>query len=68
LKAVSGKRMGKLLEARGWAHVRTTSSHHIYKHPGSPTLVSVPVHGNRDLTTGMQRTIMRQAGLTEADL
>jgi predicted RNA binding protein YcfA (HicA-like mRNA interferase family) len=68
VKAVSGKRMCKLLEARGWTHIRTSSSHHIYGRPGNPIVISVPVHGNQDLTTGMQRTIMRQAGLTDADL
>jgi predicted RNA binding protein YcfA (HicA-like mRNA interferase family) len=27
----------------------------------------VPVHGNQDLKPGTQRSIMRDAGLTEAD-
>lgn len=29
---------------------------------------TVPVHGNTDLKPGTQRSIMRDAGLTDADL
>jgi len=30
--------------------------------------VTVPVHGNRTLKTGLQKSIMKDAGLTEDDL
>ena len=68
MKPVSGKRMCKALESRGWALHDIDSSHHVYVHPVTRLKLSVPVHGNRDLTTGTQRAIMRQAGLTDADL
>jgi len=68
MKPVSGKRMCKILEARGWIHNRTTGSHFIYTRPGSPVSIPVPVHGNHDLGVGTQKSIMRQAGLTDADL
>ena len=68
MKPVSGKRMCKILEQRGWIHVRTNDGHRIYGRPDSPVLIPVPVHANRDLPTGTQRAIMRQAGLTDADL
>jgi predicted RNA binding protein YcfA (HicA-like mRNA interferase family) len=68
MRPVSGKRMCKVLEDRGWDLARIKSSHHIYTRPGSPLNVSVPVHGNDDLPTGTQRRIMRDAGLTDADL
>lgn len=68
MKPISGKRMCRVLRDRGWTFDRTTASHHIYVRPGSPLAISVPVHGNRDIPTGTQRTIMRQAGLTDADL
>lgn len=69
MKPVSGRQMCKALERRGWVLVRISSSHYIYSHPGPPrVVVSIPVHGNRDLKTGTQRDLMRTAGLTEDDL
>jgi predicted RNA binding protein YcfA (HicA-like mRNA interferase family) len=43
------------------------ASHFVYRLPGRPRIV-VPVHGNRDLKPKIQRDIMRDAGLTDADL
>ena len=40
----------------------------MFNHPDSPLTVPVPVHGNQDIPTGTQRNIMRQTGLTDADL
>ncbi len=68
MKPVSGKRMGRLLEARGWQLDRIKGSHHVYRHPGTGRSVTVPVHGNADLKPGTQRNIMRDAGITVADL
>jgi predicted RNA binding protein YcfA (HicA-like mRNA interferase family) len=67
VKAVSGKRLCKILERHGWVLDRTKGSHHIYVKEGSGA-VPVPVHGNKTLKAGTQRTIMRQAGLTDTDL
>jgi predicted RNA binding protein YcfA (HicA-like mRNA interferase family) len=67
MKTVSGKRICKALEKAGWTFQRIVGSHHIYARPGFPR-VSVPVHGNHDLATGTQKRIMRDAGLTDADL
>ena len=60
--------MCKILERRGWIFQRINGSHHIYTRPGNRFTLSVPVHGNRNLTPGVQHTIMRIAGLTDADL
>jgi predicted RNA binding protein YcfA (HicA-like mRNA interferase family) len=68
MKVVSGKRMCRVLEAKGWAFSRTTGSHHVYVRAGSRFSIAVPVHGNRDLPIGTQRVIMRLAGLTDNDL
>ena len=68
MKTVSGKRMCKILVAHGWAFSRTTGSHHVYVRAGSPLSIAVPVHGNQDPGSGTQRKIMRQAGLSDADL
>lgn len=67
MKAVSGKRMCKVLEGKGWTLDRINGSHHIYESPAG-IHVSVSVYANRDLRPGTQRSIMRAAGLTDQDL
>ena len=68
MKRISGRVFCKILRARGWRHDHTTSSHHVYRHPDFPDPISVPVHANRDLKFGMQKALMKQAGLTDDDL
>ena len=68
MKAVSGKALCKVLERHGWVYQRTTGSHHIYSRPDRSEIVSVPVHGNKNLKAGTQRGIMKTAGLSENDL
>jgi len=43
-------------------------SHHCYVKEGRTDLLVVPVHGNSDLKVGLQRRLMKQAGLLEEDL
>jgi predicted RNA binding protein YcfA (HicA-like mRNA interferase family) len=52
----------KALENAGWAHVRTTGSHHHFKHLTRPGLVTVP-HPKKDLPIGTLRSIEKQSGL-----
>ncbi|WP_333587564.1 type II toxin-antitoxin system HicA family toxin [Phenylobacterium sp.] len=52
----------KALEAGGWTLKRVTGSHHHYRHPTLPGLVTVP-HPKKDLPLGTLRSIERQAGL-----
>lgn len=68
MKIISGRRMCRLLEQRGWTLARIVGSHHIYRHPAMGRRVVVPVHANQDLKPGTQRGIMRDTGLTEDDL
>lgn len=68
MKPISGKRLCRILEKRGWTLIRIKGSHHVYGRPDSPRLLPVPVHGNQDLPTGTQRFLMRQADLTDEDL
>jgi predicted RNA binding protein YcfA (HicA-like mRNA interferase family) len=68
MKPVSGKRLCKVLERRGWILLRINGSHYIYGRPDVPVILPVPVHGNADLPTGTQRALMRLAGLTDDDL
>ncbi len=67
MKAVSGKEMCRIPERKGWVCTRIRGSHHRFEKPDRSPVV-VPVHGNKSLKTGTQREIMKQAGLTEADL
>ena len=45
MKAISGKRLCRLLQARGWRLARVRGSHHIFVKPGTNVRISVPVHG-----------------------
>ena len=66
MKAISGKEMCRILARHGWKHVRTRGAHFTYEKPGRIS-ITVPVHGNKTLKTGLQRGIMKDAGLTEDD-
>ena len=52
-----------MLEFHGWTLQRINGSHHIYAKPGSPLRLSVPIHGNQPLKAGLQRHLMKIAGL-----
>ncbi|MDY6833382.1 MAG: type II toxin-antitoxin system HicA family toxin [Chloroflexota bacterium] len=68
MKSTSGKELAKALEHHGWQLKRVHGSHHIYGRDGSIVRLSVPVHGNRPLKTGLLKHLLKQAGLTENDL
>jgi predicted RNA binding protein YcfA (HicA-like mRNA interferase family) len=68
VKIISGKRMCRILEQHDWTLARINGAHHVYRHTPSGRRTGVPVHGNQDLKPGTQHGIMRDAGLTEADL
>lgn len=68
MKSVSGKTLCKIVERFGWELKRVTGSHHIYTKKDVAVILSIPVHGNRDLPTGTLRSILKDAGLTEKDL
>lgn len=58
----AGELIGLLRQA-GWVQVRQKGSHRTYKHPDSRHLVTVPMHGSRDLSPGVLRSIERITGL-----
>lgn len=51
LPAVRARQLIRVLEKEGWQLARVTGSHHLYKHPGNPNVISVPKH-RRDLKRG----------------
>ena len=68
MKSVSGKALCKIVERYGWELKRITGSHHIQAHEDIRAILSIPVHGNRDLPTGTLRRFLKDAELTEEDL
>lgn len=53
----------RMVEADGWVNVRTKGSHRQYRHPTKPGLVTIAGKPSRDLPPGLERSILRQAGL-----
>jgi predicted RNA binding protein YcfA (HicA-like mRNA interferase family) len=68
LKAISGKQFCKLVEGKGWALKRINGSHHVYAKSGENARISIPVHGNTPLKLGLQRHLMKIAGIEEGEL
>jgi predicted RNA binding protein YcfA (HicA-like mRNA interferase family) len=55
--------MCRLIEANGWTLQRINGSHHIYSKPGERKVISIPVHGSRNLKLGLANRIARDAGV-----
>ena len=53
----------RMLEDDGWILARTRGSHHQYKHPAKPGLVTVPGRPGDDLAPGTLNSALKQAGL-----
>ena len=68
MKRVSGKRLARLLEQRGWRLKRISGSHHRYVHPDYVDPAIIPIHANRTIGIGMQISIMKTAGIREDEL
>ena len=68
MKSVSGKKLGKIVEKKGWILRKVTGSHHIYVKPGVDKILSIPVHKNKDLKIGTLKALMKIAELTQEEL
>ena len=68
MKAVSGKTLARLMEKNGWVLKNITGSHHVYGKPGNIARISLPIHGNQPLKIGLQRHLMKVAGIDESEL
>ncbi len=62
-KALSSREIIRQLKSDGWAEIRTSGSHHHFRHAVKPGLVTVP-HPKRTLPKGTIRGTERQAGIT----
>ena len=65
MKALSGKELAKILEKNGWQLLRVQGSHHIYGKSGNIVRLSVPIHGSKPLKLGLQRHLLKLAGITQ---
>lgn len=61
MKVVSGREFARIVERRGWRLLRIAGSHHIYGKPSSVVRLSIPIHGNRPLKTGLLRHLAKLA-------
>jgi predicted RNA binding protein YcfA (HicA-like mRNA interferase family) len=62
MKVVSGREFARIFERRGWRLLRVAGSHHIYGKPGGSVVrLSIPIHGNRPLKTGLLRHLAKLA-------
>jgi predicted RNA binding protein YcfA (HicA-like mRNA interferase family) len=68
VKQVSGKELMRIIQRKGWSLARVNGSHHIFTMAGRRERIVIPVHGNRPLKIGLLRSLMKIAGLEEADL
>ena len=68
MKAISGKKLSRILERHGWELLRIQGSHHIYGKSGQVERISVPIHGNKALKIGLLKHFLKVAGLTEEDM
>ncbi len=66
MKALSSKKVLRILEQDGWFVVATKGSHHQLKHPVKPGRVTLP-HPKHDLPLGTLKSIAQQAGLKMTD-
>jgi predicted RNA binding protein YcfA (HicA-like mRNA interferase family) len=68
MKSISGKKLCKIVQEKGWILERITGSHHIFGKPGVREILTIPVHRDQDLKIGTLRASMKIAGLSEEDL
>jgi predicted RNA binding protein YcfA (HicA-like mRNA interferase family) len=68
MKSISGKKLCKIVEQKGWVLKKITGSHHIYEKLGENKIISIPVHKNQDLKIGTLKSLMKIADLTEDEL
>ena len=68
MKSISGKELAKILEDHGWDFLRVRGSHHIYGKIGSKVRLSIPIHSNKPLKSGLLRHLLKMADIDENEL
>lgn len=60
---MTAREVVKILKADGWTEARQVGSHKHFTHPTKPGLVTVQMHGSKDIPAGTLANIFRQAGI-----
>jgi predicted RNA binding protein YcfA (HicA-like mRNA interferase family) len=68
MKSVSGRDFARIIERRGWTLLRVSGSHHIFGKSGSVVRLSILIHGNKPLKTGLLRHLAKLADVSDEDL
>jgi predicted RNA binding protein YcfA (HicA-like mRNA interferase family) len=68
MKSVTGRRMAKLAESKGWTLARVNGSHHVFIKEGRIERVVIPIHGKNTLKIGLQRSLMKIIPVSEDEL
>jgi len=68
LKPISGKELARSVERRGWTLLRIAGSHHIYGKKDSIVRLSIPIHGNKPLKTGLVRHLLKLAEINDDEI
>jgi len=59
---MGSKELIRMLRKAGWREVRTAGSHHQFRHPENPLVLTIP-HPKKDLPIGTLNAILKVAGL-----
>ena len=63
MRPIPGRELCRLLTVAGWTLKCIKGSHHIFGKAGERKIITVPVHGNKDLRPGLASAIARDANL-----
>ncbi len=68
MKSISGKELCRILVNKGWELKNIKGSHHVFMKFNRKERISIPVHGNKSLKTGLLKAIMNIAEIAEDEL
>jgi predicted RNA binding protein YcfA (HicA-like mRNA interferase family) len=68
MKSFSGRDFARLVERRGWRLLRINGSHHIYGKDAAAVRLSIPVHGNTPLKSGLLHHLAKLSEIPEDEL
>ena len=68
MRSMPGREFARLVERHGWKLLRVQGSHHIYGKSGSVVRLSIPIHGNKPLKTGLLRHLSKLSEIPESEL
>ncbi len=61
--SLSGKELVKLYEKNGWKLDRVKGSHFIMKSKKTCETIPIPVHGNKSIGKGLEKSLLKKLGV-----